>query len=219
MKFAHWMLVSALCVALTFSSLTACAPAGQNDRIEFRLSDCGDLQNLQVPASLIGLPTSGAVVKTATPVDATAKDNSEFCKVIGSIKPVNPQSPDIEFEVNLPTSWNGRALQMGGGGYNGTLVDGLTGYSLQPSNDETPLKKGYVTLGTGIQFWIVDLNLAFFTRETGTFLNSLANPGLTFELAFRQRPPGRRRSDRIKMKDEDKPPEDQPADEASADSE
>jgi hypothetical protein len=57
--------------------------------------------------------------------------------------------------------------------------------------------QGYLTFGTGIQFWIMDVNLAFFTRETGTLSNSEGNPGLTLEVAFRQRPPGRRRADRI----------------------
>ena len=150
MKLALWMPVLALFFVLTFPSPTAYAEVGQNDQDKFRLSDCSGLQNLQVPASLIELPTSGAIVQTAAPVGAADKDNAngDFCKVIGIIKPVNPKSPNIEFEVNLPISWNGRALQMGGGGYNGTLVNGLTGYSLQPANEETPLKKGYVTMGS-----------------------------------------------------------------------
>jgi hypothetical protein len=37
---------------------------------------------------------------------------------------------------------------MGGGGYNGTLVTGLTGFTLQPANVDNPLKQGFVTLGT-----------------------------------------------------------------------
>ncbi len=37
---------------------------------------------------------------------------------------------------------------MGGGGYNGTLVTGLTGHTLQPANSDTPLKQGFVTVGT-----------------------------------------------------------------------
>ena len=51
----------------------------------------------------------------------------------GIVKPKNPTSPNLEFEVNLPAAWNRRALQMGGGGYNGTLVTGLTGFTLQPA--------------------------------------------------------------------------------------
>src|SRR4029077_7231032 len=93
--------------------------------------------------------TSGAEVQTAVLVAAAAPGNAngEYCKVTGIVKPKNPSSPNLEFEVNLPAAWNRRALQMGGGGYNGTLVTGLTGFTLQPANVENPLKQGYVTLG------------------------------------------------------------------------
>ena len=47
----------------------------------------------------------------------------------GIVKPKNPSSPNLEFEVNLPAAWNRRALQMGGGGYDGSLVTGLTLYA------------------------------------------------------------------------------------------
>jgi feruloyl esterase len=42
--------------------------------------------------------------------------------VLGGIHAVDPTAPDIKFEVNLPTRWNNRMLQMGGGGFDGTLV-------------------------------------------------------------------------------------------------
>ncbi len=66
----------------------------------------------------------------------------------GIVKPQHTGSPNLEFEVNLPLAWNRRALQMGGGGYDGSLVTGLTLFTLQPSNTDTPLKQGYVTLGS-----------------------------------------------------------------------
>jgi feruloyl esterase len=111
--------------------------------------DCAGLQGLTIPASSIGLPSSGAIVQTATPIAAGAKDNinGDYCKVIGIIKPKDPASPNMEFEVNLPANWNKRALQFGGGGYDGNLVDALSGEPLAPANAETPLKRGYVTLG------------------------------------------------------------------------
>src|SRR5262245_46157188 len=99
-------------------------------------SACASLQGMAIPGSAIGLPTGGAIVQTATAVSATAKDNpnGDFCKVTGIVKPHNPGSPDLEFAVNLPAVWNRRVLQMGGGGYNGTLVTGLGGFTLQPAN-------------------------------------------------------------------------------------
>jgi len=116
-------------------------------------SACAALQGLSIPASAIGLPTSGAEVQTAVSVAASATGaagnaNGDFCKVTGIVKPKNAGSPNLEFEVNLPLAWNRRALQMGGGGYDGSLVTGLAPFTLQPPNTETPLKQGFVTLGS-----------------------------------------------------------------------
>lgn len=111
---------------------------------------CASLQGFAIPASAIGLPSSGATVQTATMISTSEEGNANgnFCKVIGIIKPHNRTSPNIEFEVNLPATWNRRVVQMGGGGYDGTLVTGLTQYSNQTPNTDTPLKRGYVTLGS-----------------------------------------------------------------------
>jgi feruloyl esterase len=111
---------------------------------------CTSLKGLTIPASAIGLATKGAVVQAAEMVSANADKNvnGEFCKVTGIINNATASTAVFEFEVNLPASWNGRALQMGGGGYDGSLVTGLTGYTLQPAGEDTPLKRGYVTLGS-----------------------------------------------------------------------
>jgi len=111
---------------------------------------CASLPGMSIPALAIRLQTGGALVQTAVPVAASAKDNpnGDYCKVTGIIKPHNPGSPSMEFEVNLPLAWNRRVLQMGGGGYNGTLVTGLAGFTLQPAIVDNPLKQGFVTLGT-----------------------------------------------------------------------
>src|SRR4029077_9328691 len=102
------------------------------------------------PSSGIGLPSSGAIVQTAVFVAASENGNinGDFCKVTGIVKPRNPSSPNLEFEVNLPSAWNRRALQMGGGGDDGSLVTGLTQSSNQAPGSDTPLKQGYVTLGS-----------------------------------------------------------------------
>src|SRR5277367_2905237 len=118
--------------------------------IQLSRETCASLQGFSIPASAIGLPSGGAVVQTAVFVAAseTGNNNGEFCKVIGIVKPHNPSSPNLEFEVNLPAAWNHRALQMGGGGYDGSLVTGLTQYSNQAPGGDPPLKQGYVTLGS-----------------------------------------------------------------------
>lgn len=120
-----------------------------------------------VPASAVGLPSSGAVIKTATLVPASGLKLTDplpfippppeavvvpampqHCRVIGAIRPVDPKAPNIRFQVNLPTHWNGRSLQLGGGGFNGVLVTGL---ALPPSariDQPSPLARGFVTVGT-----------------------------------------------------------------------
>lgn len=85
---------------------------------------CEDLDGKAVPASIIGLPTRGAQVFSATVIKAAAPGNrnGEYCRITGYIRALQDTTPpDIRFEVNLPTRWNSRALQMGGG-YNGTIV-------------------------------------------------------------------------------------------------
>jgi hypothetical protein len=110
---------------------------------------CSKIVGTFIPASTIGLPTSGAVVKTAALIAADARDNpnGEYCAVKGVIMPVAADAPNMEFQVNLPTNWNSKALQFGGGGYDGVLVTGLGPAGLQPANVSNPLKQGYVTLG------------------------------------------------------------------------
>jgi feruloyl esterase len=138
-------------VVFALSLISTAAPAfAQNAVTPLPAGACVSLKDFSIPASAIGLPTSGAVVQTAAPVAASdpGNANGDFCKVTGVIKPKNPSSPTMEFEVNLPASWNRRVLQMGGGGYDGSLVTGLTPHTLQPANTDTPLKQGFVTLGT-----------------------------------------------------------------------
>jgi feruloyl esterase len=111
---------------------------------------CQGLAGTSIPASAIGLATSGASIESTELVGSDAPDNAngEFCKVLGSIHPVSYNAPDIRFEVNLPTNWNGKSLQLGGGGFNGSVVTGLGHYAKQPDTEDTPLARGYVTLGS-----------------------------------------------------------------------
>jgi hypothetical protein len=135
--------------ALLVATLGPAAAAAQ-DTTALPPGACASLQGMAIAAASIGLPTSGAEVQTAAMVAATAASNpnGDYCKVTGIVKPKNPSSPPLEFEVNLPASWNRRAVQMGGGGLNGVLVTGLTPFTLQPASVDNPLKQGYVTLGS-----------------------------------------------------------------------
>src|ERR1700685_1421716 len=130
--------------------LAVAGDSGNQESIRLSRETCTGLQGFTIPASAIGVPSGGALVQMAVFVagSETGNSNGDFCKVTGIVKPHNPSSPNLEFEVSLPQAWNRRALQMGGGGYDGSLVTGLTQYSNQPPNGDSPLKQGYVTLGS-----------------------------------------------------------------------
>ncbi|MGH8220421.1 MAG: tannase/feruloyl esterase family alpha/beta hydrolase, partial [Steroidobacteraceae bacterium] len=135
-----------LCVMIAAGSVTARA----DDATTRLATDCTSLKGFTIPASAIGLPTSGATVETAMAVGASEPKNADgdFCELTGIIGNATGSTAVFEFEVNLPDAWNGRALQMGGGGYDGSLVSALGPYTLQPPGEETPLKRGFVTLGS-----------------------------------------------------------------------
>ena len=111
---------------------------------------CASLAGMGIPIADIGLPSGGASVLAAVPVTDTDSAGSarDYCKVTGNIHPLDPAAAPIRFEVNLPASWNQRALQMGGGGTDGTVVTGLGSYVSQPDTQATALARGFVTLGS-----------------------------------------------------------------------
>jgi feruloyl esterase len=87
-------------------------------------SACEALSGMVIPADKIGLPTSGAQVESSRFISATTEGNvnGEYCEVMGWISPVSASSPRMQFEVNLPSRWNGKLLQMGGSAFDGILV-------------------------------------------------------------------------------------------------
>lgn len=109
---------------------------------------CAGFAGAVLPAELIALPTAGALIESAVMVGATAPGNQqggEFCRITGRIKALKADTPDIRFDLNLPRRWNGRALQIGGGGYNGVVVSGTGVMPFSP--DRAPLAQGYATFG------------------------------------------------------------------------
>lgn len=118
---------------------------------------CPGIAGTHVAASQIGLPSGAATVASATFVAAAAQTVSggvttpatpSYCRVLGTIAPLDPQAQLINFQVNLPIDWNGKAVQYGGGGYNGTLVTGMTPLRDANPDDALPITRGYATLGT-----------------------------------------------------------------------
>lgn len=151
----------ALAPALLTLLLAACggggggsSPAGGDDDAPpapppLQQVACADLAGRTLPASAIGLPTGGASVATASLVAADAPGNllGAHCRVRGSIAPVDPAAPVIQFAVNLPETWNGKAIQFGGGGFNGRLIDGTELLRFGPPDKPAPLALGYATYG------------------------------------------------------------------------
>ncbi|MFM0509995.1 tannase/feruloyl esterase family alpha/beta hydrolase [Paraburkholderia sp. RL17-373-BIF-A] len=109
---------------------------------------CAELAGAVLQPELIALPTAGVQIESAAMVSATAPGNQqggEFCRITGRIKGFNATTPDIRFDLNLPRRWNGRALQIGGGGYNGVVVSGTGVMPFSPNR--APLAQGYATFG------------------------------------------------------------------------
>ena len=112
---------------------------------------CDQLMGLAVPASAIGLPTTGAVVTAASTVAAAGAGPAaigEYCKVTADISPVDPAAPKIKMQVNLPTAWNGKALMFGGGGYDGSIPNIAGNVPAGPADQLFPLGRGYATFAS-----------------------------------------------------------------------
>src|SRR5688572_3011946 len=92
-----------------------------------------------VPASRIGEPVSAIALDSLTWVAAT-QDTPAHCLVSGRLLPVDTSATaqPIRFAVALPALWNRRAIQLGGGGMNGTV----------PRVAGSDLRQGYATYGS-----------------------------------------------------------------------
>lgn len=131
--------------------LTGCGGDGGDSPTAQQPLSCERLAGMDIPSAAIGLPTSGGEVTDAQVVAASGSGAAaapEHCLVSGRIAPVDPQAPDILFQVALPAGWNSKVLMFGGGGFNGTIPN-ITGNIAQGAVDEpTPLGRGYATFAS-----------------------------------------------------------------------
>lgn len=112
---------------------------------------CAELAGMAIPASEIGLPTSGGTVTSAVVVPATGTGAAavpEHCLVNASIAPVDPASTSILFRVALPTAWNSKALMFGGGGFDGSIPAITGNIANGPTDQPRPIGRGYATFGS-----------------------------------------------------------------------
>ncbi|MFF0700010.1 tannase/feruloyl esterase family alpha/beta hydrolase [Streptomyces tendae] len=89
--------------------------------------------------------------RTTMPASVTrhaSVGHPEPCQIRGKVNSFDTAASDINFQLNLPTSWNGKSVQFGGAGFNGVVVSGLA--------------RGYVTFGN-------DGGVAVGTARTGSF--------------------------------------------------
>src|SRR5438105_4512380 len=108
------------------------------------------MRGITIPVAAVGLPTRGAVVTRATLVTAGQPTTiGEYCLVDGEIAPVDLQAQKIKFSVAMPSHWNGKMLQLGGGGFDGEVVSPV---GLAPAiaviGAPYPIARGYVTVGS-----------------------------------------------------------------------
>jgi hypothetical protein len=110
------------------------------------ITSCTSLKGMRIPAAMLGLPTAGAYVRSAKLVHDS---RGEYCKVLGGVRPTDSSAQDIRFEVNLPTSWNHKAVQFGGGAFDGWLgaTNGLNRTPVSVASEPGPLARGFATFG------------------------------------------------------------------------
>src|SRR5437660_25842 len=109
----------------------------------------GSLDAVRIDSATLQAPSQLTVSERApTPAARFVPAVPAFCKVLGHIEPTDPKAPPIKFEVNLPVEWNGRSVQYGGGGFNGTLITGLGLPPAYPFDKPSPLARGFATYGT-----------------------------------------------------------------------
>src|SRR6266849_9968211 len=114
--------------------------------------NCADLVSLKILASEIGLPSGGATITSAQMATVPADPlnpgaTRDYCKVLGAVEPVDPKAPPVNFAINLPADWNGRAVQYGGGGSNGVLITGLAPLRDARRDTPVPVARGFATWG------------------------------------------------------------------------
>ena len=132
-------------VAATPASPPASPPAAPTPKA------CAELVGMAIPASAIALPTTGGKVTAATVTAATGTGAAalpEYCNVLGSIAPVDPNAPSINFRLALPTTWNKKVVMFGGGGFDGTLPNVAGNVPAGPADQPAPLGRGYATFAS-----------------------------------------------------------------------
>jgi feruloyl esterase len=103
---------------------TPAAPVARTISVE----DCTSAKlGTEIPVGSIGEPVAGASLAPPRWVAATGNAPA-YCSIDGAMAPTDTSSHGrpINFRIILPASWSSHAVQLGGGGMNGS-IPGLTG--------------------------------------------------------------------------------------------
>ena len=141
-KFALCAIAAALTVAALTGTAHAAYAAKNPDALK---AECPGFTGRAIDAKASKLPIRGGAIQSA---EIATLGSASYCKILGALAPVDPKSYPINFQINLPLAWNGRAVQYGGGGYNGILITGLDPLRDQPLDLPPPVGRGYMTFGT-----------------------------------------------------------------------
>jgi pimeloyl-ACP methyl ester carboxylesterase len=138
-----------LCATALAGCLAGFATAREAPRVVDPEMACRSLSGVVVPASQIGLPTRGARVISAMaqPAGEGSAATPAYCKVMVEIGALTANAEPIQMQLNLPSAWNRKVVQMGGGGLDG-VISTADGPSLLGSREPAPLSLGYVTFGS-----------------------------------------------------------------------
>ena len=150
--------------------LAMSAPAQTTAQEAMKTAQCASLAGVSIAAKEFALPTGGAQVAEAKPMDV---GGAAYCRVSGSIAPATQGAPQINYQVNLPANWNGKAVQYGGGGYNGNSPNAAGRTTSGLRDAPVPLAQGYMTFADDS----ADLRNAAFLA--GSMLNCAAAPTTT----------------------------------------
>jgi feruloyl esterase len=144
------------------------APAQTAPPDAVKTAPCASLAGFAIPAKEFQLPTGGAQVEGASPMDVTG---AAYCRVTGTIAPATQGSPVIKFQVNLPANWNGKAVQFGGGGYDGNIPNAAGRTTSGLRDAPVPLAQGYMTFSDDSGHQAKDGNDASFAVNEEARLN------------------------------------------------
>ncbi len=108
---------------------------------------CAALAGKRVPQDAIGWPTRGAEIVSATMVGPAA-GLPDYCRIVGKVLAVTKTGISYRFQLDMPTRWNGKAIQLGGGGVNGVLIDPARRPTVTAPDVPPPLARGYAVFAS-----------------------------------------------------------------------